>query len=157
MSFQKFTRAAVLFEGLLWVSVTVIFFFVLPRYGFSALSDFNDATKIKSALPWMYFLNWSDLIFALILFLVVFEINRQMKTRLPSLLRNAITIILIGAALWFVLHDLGFHIIGWPGIEQDPTSTNFAMDRLLWGIRNTVFFAVGLLTIIANKKTLPNI
>jgi hypothetical protein len=153
--FQNFARYVVIIQSLLWASVTAVFLFVLPAYGFSSFYDFNDAAKIQVARPWMYLLNWSDLFFAMTLLIVVLSIHQQTKTRVPFLLRNAFTIILIGAALWFVLHDLGFHIIGWPGIEQDPTSTNFAMDRLLWGVRNTLFFAIGLLSIIANKKTSP--
>ncbi len=36
-------------------------------------------------------------------------------------------------------------IINWPGIERDPASTNYAMDTLLWGIRNSLFFVVSFL------------
>jgi hypothetical protein len=72
-----------------------------------------------------------------------------LRPRWPLAVRSVVTIVLFGVVGWFIAHDIGFHLIGWPAIERDPASTNYAMDRALWAVRNGVFFAAGVLTFLA--------
>jgi hypothetical protein len=97
----------------------------------------------------MAFIVWSDLLFGLATFVSVFVLYRHLRMRMPLILAGAAAIVLVGAVGWFIAHDIGFHLISWPDIARDPASTNYAMDRLLWGFRNGVFFAVSALIYLA--------
>jgi hypothetical protein len=83
--------------------------------------------------------------FGLSLLVLLYVLYQHLHPRMPLLLRGLVTIVIFGAALWFILHDLGFHIRNWADIERDPAGTNFGRDTALWAFRNAVFFALGLL------------
>jgi hypothetical protein len=146
---QTLSKISALVQAALWAMLLVIFFVVLPRQGFTGLDDFNNPAKVASA-PWaMLFIVWSDLLFGLTMAMSVFALHHYLRTRLPLIVRAAVLIVLLGTVGWFIGHDLGFHVIDWPAIERDPAATNYAMDRALWTVRNGVFFAVSLLTVLA--------
>ncbi len=146
---QKLNGFAVLVQATLWAVLLIIFLVILPDQGFLGLDDFNNPAKVASAPFAMSFIVWSDLLFGLTMLISVFVLYQHTRTRMPLAVRGAATIVLIGVVGWFIAHDIGFHLIGWPAIERDPASTNYAMDRVLWAVRNGIFFAVGLLTVFA--------
>ena len=144
-NWHKLSRFAVLTQTALWAILLIIFLVVLPRQGFAGWEDFNDPAKIAAA-PWaMAFLVWSDVGFGLTMLISVSVLHQYLRTRMPLIVRGTVTIVLVGVVGWFIAHDIGFHVIGWPAIELDPASTNYTMDRVLWAIRNGVFFAATLL------------
>jgi hypothetical protein len=150
---QRLSGFAALVQVTLWAILLIIFFVVLPRQGFLGWDDFNNPAKVASAPVAMSFIVWSDLLFGLTTLISVFVLYQHMRTRMPLIVRRAVTLLLIGAIGWFIAHDLGIHVIGWSAIERDPASTNYAMDRVLWAFRNGVFFAVSLLTFFATAST----
>jgi len=149
MNLRKLTKLAVLVQAALWAVLLLIFFVILPSQGFSALADFNDPSKVAAVPLPMLVIVWSDLVFGLMTLVSVWALFLHLRTRLPLVVNGAATIVLIGVVAWFIAHDVGFHLIGWSDIERDPASTNYAMDRLLWAVRNGVFCAMGGLTYLA--------
>ena len=53
---------------------------------------------------------WSDLLFGLTMLMTVFVFDQHMRTRMPLIVRGAVTLLLIGAIGWFIAHDLGIHV-----------------------------------------------
>jgi hypothetical protein len=152
---QRLASLPALVQAALWAMLLIIFFVVLPNRGFSGLDDFNSPAKVASAPVAMSLIVWSDVLFGLTMLLSVILLYRYLPSRAPLVLRGAALIILVGGVTWFIAHDIGFHLIGWQEIERDPTSTNYAMDRVLWAFRNGVFFAVSLLTALAALTNPP--
>jgi predicted MFS family arabinose efflux permease len=145
---RKLSGFAVLVQATLWAILLIIFLAVLPGRGFHALNDFNNPARLALAPFAMSFIAWSDLLFGLTMMINVLVLERCMRTGTPPIVRRIFTIALIAVVGWFIAHDLGIHVLGWSAIARDPASTNYAMDRLLWGFRNGVFFMVGILTFI---------
>jgi hypothetical protein len=134
----------------LWAALLVVFVWVLPRQGFEGLADFNDPAKLAGAREAMMFIVWSDLAFGVTTLIIVFVLYQYQRTRMPRL-AAAVMVVLAGAVLWFIGHDVGFHLLAWPAIEGDPAGTNYAMDRVLWAYRNGMFLAVSVLTALATS------
>jgi hypothetical protein len=143
---RKAAWLAAVIQASLWAGLLVIHFWVLPRAGFEGLADFNDPARVAGAPVAMQFFVWSDLAFGVTTLGMVWVLYHYLGTRMRPVARAAVTVVLAGAVLWFIGHDLGFHVLAWEGIERDPAGTNYAMDRLLWGFRNGVFFAMSGLT-----------
>jgi hypothetical protein len=150
---QKLSGFVTLVQASLWIILLIIFFVVLPGQGSWAMEDFNNPAKVISAPLAQLFIVWSDLLFGLTMMVCVYVLYFYLRSRMSLLVARAITIVFIGVVGWFLGHDIGFHLIGWSAIERDPASTNYAMDRALWAVRNGVFFAVGLLTYLATAST----
>lgn len=142
---QQLSRFAVLAQGLMWGLLLLIFLIVLPGYGIAGPADLNDPAKVRAAAGALMLVNWIYVGFGLSLLIILYVLYQHLRLRMPLLLRGLVAILIFGAALWFILHDLGFHIRNWADIERDPAGTNFAADTTLWAFRNAAFFVFGLL------------
>ena len=113
----------------------LVFFVVLPNYGFAGLADLNDTAKVRAAAGALMLVNWIDVGFGVSVLVTLYVLYQHLRTRMAWLPRQLITVLISGAALWFIVHDLGFHIRNWADIERDPCggttsgSTLFRQDR----------------------------
>ncbi|CAG0937757.1 hypothetical protein TFLX_06712 [Thermoflexales bacterium] len=153
MNLGQLSRFTAWLQVTLLVALLFILFILLPRHGLAALSDFNSPTKVASASPLLIVVNWIGLALAASMLLVVYVVYRHLRQSRPLVLAGLFGIVLFGTVLFFILHDVGFHIIRWADIEHDPASTNFAMDMMLWTIRNGMFCIAGLLTAFTLRRS----
>jgi MFS superfamily sulfate permease-like transporter len=142
---QHLSRSIAVLQGMMLLVLGAIYFAILPAYGFTSLEDFNDPTRMTATRLLMLTINWIHVLFGLTMLGLVYVLDRYMRARWSFVARSAVTVILFGGVVWLLLHDVGFQIINWPDIERDPAGTNYAMDTLLWGIRNSIFFVLSLL------------
>jgi hypothetical protein len=153
MSFDyRLSRFTLTAQVALALALAVIFIVILPAQGFTSLSDFDDPAWLASAPLAMSAINWIHVLFGLTMFGLLLVFDRRLKERAPFVVRAAATLILFAALLWLVLHDVGFHIVNWDQIEQDPAATHYSLDTALWLFRDGVYLAAGALTALGIRR-----
>lgn len=144
----KIVLGAVIAQAVLLVIQAIIFLIILPTSGITHLSQIDSLDGFRRVEGALLAASWVHFLFSLAIAITAIDMFRQIRQRAPLIVRFLVAAILLWVCIFFIGHDLGFGLILWPAIAADPASTVFSKDLWLFNIRNVVFFAFGVLTVL---------
>jgi hypothetical protein len=151
--YHRIVVGAVIAQAVMLLTLAIIFLIVLPARGITSLTQINQLDAFRRVQSVLLLVSWLHFLFSLAIGIAAIELFQQVRRRASLLVRFMLAAALLWVCIFFIGHDLGFGLILWPEIAADPASTAFSADLALLNVRNVIFFAISVLTLLDSVQT----